>query len=752
MKYIIAIAVLIFSVDIIWAQYRISGIILNSDRTGIEYASIRVLSEDSVFIKAATANAVGKYTFELPENGGYLFQYSALGYNVILKRVEISKKETIIPDIILKTGSNSLSEVTVSGNRITRVDNHLLIIPDKASVKHSFSAYQLLDNLMLPGLDVIPQSGIVKLLGCDVSLYIDGQPADYSLVKNLRSRDIAKIEYHDVPTGRYSQDYAAINFITKKYKFGGYVNLDVQQNIGHLNGTYEGYVQIATGNTKRHISGGYEMWDMSRGSNYSSETYNFTDNPVTRENRSAGGNSKRDSEYGQFRIENSDNKRQLSLQAAITHRRNDKDMNSILSYSTPYEITENAYTWEKNNYTSPSVTGYGYFSLPKKQWLSVRIRASYTHRLKNSLYSADEGVITNRAKEDYFTTSGSVTYGKTFKHNNSITASLDESFTTSSINYDGSFDSWQHLWSSDLKGYLSYRHRIKKVSLNALLGLTVTQMRIHGKKLSTGKIPDIYFESIYRPTKLQQLRASIYITTGYTQLAYLTDGEVQTDFLNIRKGNPLLKRDTYYYNANLTYSIMFGRFNALSNITLGKKDDAVFNSYYLTSDKLVQTYSNGDFNYLTTIISISWNANKSLRLNLSGVYNHREIKSFKSRYHNSINSELKATYFWRDFNFNVSLLTPYETMNDWATTKSSFKYDLNIGWNHKNWSISAWTTNPIERRKTTTKMNIPEVRKYYWSNQTRNGFIKIIYTFDFGKKVQHTGVDRVNTSAGSAIL
>ena len=30
--------------------------------------------------------------------------------------------------------------------------------------------------------------------------------------------------------------------------------------------------------------------------------------------------------------------------------------------------------------------------------------------------------------------------------------------------------------------------------------------------------------------------------------------------------------------------------------------------------------------------------------------------------------------------------------------------------------------------------------------------VRVTYTFDFGKKVQRTGVDRVNTSTGSAVL
>ena len=734
------------------AQYKVQGNIVDSATKPVEFASVRALTSDSTFVTGTTATDKGIYCIELKNKGNYILQFSSIGYAPKQIQVDVDEPLTTVGDVTLEESSQTLSEVTVTADRITRVDNHLLIIPDRMSVKHSFSAYQLLDNIKLPGFDVVPQSGIVKLFGNNVSLYIDGQPADYNLVKNLRSKDVEKIEYHDIPTGRYSQDYAAINFITKKYKFGGYANLDAQQCIGHLNGTYEAYAQIASGNTKYHVSGGYSMWDMSRDSKFSSETYKFQENPVVREDQTNGGNTKRNNEYGQFRIENSSNKRQFSIQASMVHSRNSKDMNNVLKYSSPYDILETSYSRSKENYTSPSISGYAYIFLPANQWLSISAATSYTNRSMNSLYSVEDNSIPNGAKEDYFTASGSFSYGKTFKHNNSFFAVISESFTSTSIDYDGSFNSWEHMWDSKFNGTVSYRHKIKKVSLNAQLGLTITQMRNHGRKLLTEKLPNTYVELVYRPTPFQQLRASGSVGSGNTPLSYMTDGEIQTDFLNIRQGNPFLKRDMYYYTSNLNYSITSGKFNIASSVTLGKQKNAIFNSYYLTADKLVQTYNNGDLNYLYGTVSLTWSANKSLRFNMTGIYRHKENISDKSKYHNCLSGQLKGTYYWRDFNFNLSLDSPVEYMTDWAITKSDFKYNINIGWNHKNWSISAWTSNPFRRFKETTKMNVPAIEQYSRTIQQRAGFVKVIYTFDFGKKVEHTGVERVETSAGSAIL
>ena len=39
-------------------------------------------------------------------------------------------------------------------------------------------------------------------MGGAVTLYIDGRKVDYREVQSLRPRDIEKVEYFDVPTGK----------------------------------------------------------------------------------------------------------------------------------------------------------------------------------------------------------------------------------------------------------------------------------------------------------------------------------------------------------------------------------------------------------------------------------------------------------------------------------------------------------------------------------------------------------------------
>lgn len=87
---------------------------------------------------------------------------------------------------------------------------------------------------MIPELDVDRMDGKVSTLGGEATLYIDGRKVDSKEVKNLNPKDIDKVEYYDVPSGKYMNDVAAVNFITE-YKTGGYVS-KCEQRIGYLNG------------------------------------------------------------------------------------------------------------------------------------------------------------------------------------------------------------------------------------------------------------------------------------------------------------------------------------------------------------------------------------------------------------------------------------------------------------------------------------------------------------------------------------
>lgn len=752
MSKLILYIILFCSGFVAYGQRTLSGIVTDEFEKPLPNTAVRVLTTDSAFVTGTTTDKNGEYKIGLKKNGSYILQYNLIGYYPEQFTTSVDKESHIIPTVRLKLQTTKLKEIIVSANNITRVDNHLLIVPDKMSVKHSFSAYQLLENIMLPGFEVIPQSGSVTLFKQNVALYIDGEKADYNLVKNLRSKDIEKIEYHDVPTGRYSNDYAAINFITRKYTFGGYANLEAQEAIGFFNGTYEAYTQIAKGNTKYHFSGGYTGWNMARDVEHSKEIYQFPDNPVERSDNNLGARTRRNMEYGQVKIGNSTQKRQLSAQASVTYNKSNKYRNGLLEYTKPYDINEESHNSSNNRYIAPSLRASGFFFLPKNSFLLANIGANYNHSNNRNLYIAGNRNIPNSTKEDYVNGNMFLSFWKNMKHNNTIGLDLSQTYVNSSIDYAGSYNNMQRMWRSDTWLSATYRHQIKKVSLRLQPGFAFAYTKFREKKMNIEKSATFYAEINYRPTKIQQLSGSFSLGSGFTPMSNMTDAEIMVDFLNATKGNPNLKKQQYYYTYNLKYSIMLGKFNLAANANYKLVDNSILPEYYIANNHLIKTYISGKNHTTRAYVSANWNATKNFKMNLLAGYVQSTYKTSLRRNYDIWYGSMTASYFIKDFSLNLRLISPDKIMNGWATTKIPTSYTFTVNWNHKNWSASAWMANPFNRVKNHTITNIPVYYSDFEVEKTRCAFVKLIYTFDFGKKIQRTGVERVNTSAGSEVL
>lgn len=103
-----------------------------------------------------------------------------------------------------------LGEVVVKSSYLTREDDHILAIPTKEQRKHAVTGYDLLSNLMIPGVSVERSTGSVTTPNGAATLYIDGREVDFREVQSLRPKDVSRVDYFDVPTGKYAKDAYAL--------------------------------------------------------------------------------------------------------------------------------------------------------------------------------------------------------------------------------------------------------------------------------------------------------------------------------------------------------------------------------------------------------------------------------------------------------------------------------------------------------------------------------------------------------------
>jgi len=225
--------------------------------------------------------------------------------------------------------TQELKEVVVNASYLTREDNHISAIPTKEQRKHAVSGYDLLRNLMIPGISV---NRSVTTSAGTATLYIDGREVDFREVQSLRPKDIARVEYFDLPTGKYSKDAAAINFVLKTLNNGGYTQLDAMQGLGYLNGDYNLISKYVVGNKSINLWAGYSL-ENPKSMLDETESFNFEDAKWNRNNTYSNVGNRDSEEYVQASISNRGNKYIWMFRGGMawTDSRNDVG-NGIVNY------------------------------------------------------------------------------------------------------------------------------------------------------------------------------------------------------------------------------------------------------------------------------------------------------------------------------------------------------------------------------------------------------------------------------------
>lgn len=196
-----------------------------------------------------------------------------------------------------------LDEVVVKTSYLTREDDHILAIPTKEQRKHAVTGYDLLSNLMVPGVSVDRLKGSVTTPNGGATLYIDGREVDFREVQSLRPKDISRVEYFDVPTGKYAKDTYAINIIMKPLNNGGYTQLDASQNVGYLYGDYNLISKFVTGTKSLNLWAGYSL-ENPKSSMNEDESFIFPDYQLNRQQRYNNAGNRQTVEYVQASISN----------------------------------------------------------------------------------------------------------------------------------------------------------------------------------------------------------------------------------------------------------------------------------------------------------------------------------------------------------------------------------------------------------------------------------------------------------------
>ena len=656
--------------------------------------------------------------------------------------------------------AKELDEVVVKASYLTREDDHILAIPTKEQRKHAVTGYDLLNNLMIPGVSVGRSTGSVTTPSGAATLYIDGRKVDFREVQSLRPKDIARVEFFDVPTGKYAKDAYAINIVMKPLNNGGYTQLDASQGAGYLNGDYNLVSKFVTGTKSLNIWAGYSL-ENPKSSMNENEVFNFPDYQLNRQLFYNNAENRHTEEYVQASISNRGKKYIWMLRGGMAWNDIRNNVNNGMTdyWQTKASVKDGSILNinSRNKSYRPSVYFYGLHTFSDTKSLDYVFDGYYSRNDYNRFYNEDDESFHSLVKEDYYYVKANANYSMAFSHRNRLAFSLFEFMRISDSEYTGTSTYNQNLHSSETILFADYSQRLGRFFFDINPGLSFLTYRLKGMESINHLTPRLQTRAVYKIDKVQQLQFTFALGNTYPRINTINNVEQQIDPIIILKGNPDMD-NSILLNPRLSHTLNLNKFALQTGVSYFYQNHSIISDYYIRDGHLISTFRDDCIYHRPSAdISMTYKPSGSLNMKLSSQWIEHLVRGrTEHRSLSSISGSAMVNYYIQDFSFSVSLATPSRDLIDSQISRKTYwQYQLSAMWKHGNWAIEANANNLFMMKNNI----VDELSTPYYSfkqiNQSRSynqyATLKIVYSFDYGKKTSQTP-DYEHKNSESAIL
>ena len=653
-----------------------------------------------------------------------------------------------------------LDEVVVKSSYLTREDDHFLALPTKEQRKHAVTGYDLLSNLMIPGVSVERSTGSVTTPNGAATLYIDGREVDSREIQSLRPKDISRVEYFDVPTGKYAKDAYAINIIMKPLNNGGYTQLDASQNIGYLYGDYNLISKFVTGTKSLNLWAGYSL-ENPKSSMDEMESFVFPNYQLNRQQYYNNASNKRTEEYIQASISNRGKNYIWMLRGGMAWNdiKNNVNNGMIDYWKTNTSVKDGSLLGinSRNKSYRPSVYFYGLHTFSNTKSLDYTFDGYYSRNDYNRFYNEDDMSFHSLVKENYYYAKANANYSMTFSHKNRLAFSLFEFMRISDSEYSGTSAYNQNLSSSETILFADYSQRIGRFFLDINPGLSFLTYRLRGMRSINHLTPRLQARATYKIDKVQQLQFIFALGNTYPRINTINNVEQQIDPIVILKGNANMDNSILLY-PRLSHTLNFNKFALQTGVSYFYQNHSIISDYYIRDGYLISTFRDDCIYHCPSVdISMTYKPSGSLNMKFSGQWIEHLVRGGgEHRNLTAILGTAMINYYVQDFSFGASLMTPSRDLIDSQIRRKTFwRYQLSAMWNHKNWAIEANANNLFMMNNRIADELSSPYYSFKQTNQSRScnqyATLKVVYSFDYGKKTSKTP-DYKHQQSESAIL
>ena len=659
--------------------------------------------------------------------------------------------DSVVADSLIAR-ADTLNGVVVTAEEVVRYDDHLLLYPNKNQRKHAANGFDVLENMMLPGVKVDRNSGSISALGTQAVLYMNGLPADVNDIKMLRPKDILRIEYYDAPRGKYSGYQLVVNFVAKKYKFGGYVMFNGAQTVGYNSGSYNASATMNHNDMtySAFVGGGFSGPISSEST--TTARYNLPSGQIVRtgENESS---SKSNSQYGQLRLRYQNKQTSLTSYFGLSRREVPRGESS--GRITEGDVVKENRNLSKSSGLSPSFSFSGEHSWRNCNRLMLSMSGSYSHNKYDRSYEENGFSTQTDSKEDAVGLNANINYAY-YRQKWSVSAMTAFMGNLYDSEYSGTYDTKQYMWQHDVVTFLwlSYYFN-KRFRVSAAAGFHWQYTDLRGAELFSEWFPRAQLRLQYR-TKRGMLMWNSYLGSSTYAPSVINDTRIDVNPYMVKVGTPHLKR-AYGVGSTIYYNGQFGKLQLQFSTNHRYDYNSLITDYYLENDdKIVQSYAWGGRVYCGSAgAAATYSLTDNFEVSASVNYQHTSVDSNISKHYNGVSGSAMLKWYLNDFS-----VTPYINFYSKALGCMSLSYSslptcygLQATYSHKNLYVALNCMMPFDKLKQKSYLTTP-LYEYDTTSYSRANSqylsVNVSFSFDFGRRVER--VEREKSSASSSLM